>query len=165
MVLKPLLIESFSWDRHAGDVDYLAANLRQADRDELAACGYVDLVDALRSSLVRADVSFVVKTDKGQPFCIFGLSAVGHPEHGRAIWLVGTDVLACYKREFLYHSQLVVDNWVEDFGQLYNLVDVRNVKAVRWLSWLGAEFSAPFAVGVNEEEFMMFWLRGRRDVS
>ncbi len=153
--MRFLQIEVFDKIKHRPAVVQLDKYLRKSDRAEMAAMGYDDLIEALDSSLVREDVSFVVR-DGSRVLCIFGLSAEVHPQHGRGIWLLGTEALEGYKKEFLYHSRLIVDSWVKNFGQLYNMVDVRNKKAIRWLTWLGAEFSVPFSVG--ESEFIMFWL-------
>lgn len=160
--IKELIIEQYEFEKHKQNVDYISKYMRKQDKDELRACGCENFLQALNISLGVADIAFIVKTENSEPLCIFGVSGISDKELGTPVWFIGTDELDKYKKEFLYHSKLIIDLWKKEFGDLYNYVHVKNTKSIRWLKWLGAELSEPIFYPGNksEELFINFKIRG-----
>ncbi len=112
---------------------YLIDNMRQADRDELAARGKTPkeaLVKAVR--LKNEQTMRVIQDSSGTPLAIFGVNYEG------GVWMLGTDGLLDHKREFLRRSRPYVKALKKRYGTLWNSVYIHNTVHVRWLKWLGA---------------------------
>lgn len=153
--LKILKAELYHKEQHEKDIEDLSKHLRKQDKEELKALGYNNLKEVCERTLDVSDISFIVKTENNEPLCIFGVS-IHETEYGRPVWLLGNEKLRRYKKEFLINSVVVIRQWVNQYGKLYNYIDCRNEKSIRWLKWLGANFSKPFPLGVNKEMFMLF---------
>ncbi len=128
----------------AADIAIVAANMRQADRDEAMAMAAMGPLDALRRS-VQLSHEAVVARVAGEPVCIFGigigslLTGVARP------WLLGTPEVEHYPVTFLRSNRPVVQGWAERFT-LENYVDARHTSSIKWLRWLGFTIhdAAPF---------------------
>lgn len=162
-MVRKLCIEKYERTRHWQDIESLAKHMRPQDVAELEACGYASAKQALFASLDFADLAFVAKTPEGAVLCAFGLSAA-RDAFGAPIWCLGATALQGYEREFMVYSKRILERWQREFGRLYNYVSVDNDKALRWLRWLGAAFSEPFAYGANGEFFILFTLGGNKYV-
>ena len=154
--MREIVIAEYEEAKHREDVLYVAQNMRAIDRLEIAAFGYGDGLTALRASMDNSLVSLVVKGET--PLCVLGVSA-GREACGRAVWLLATEDIEGYKREFLQYGYLLLSYWFGEFGAMYNYVSVENRKSVRWLEWLGASWSEPFLFG--GQEFRQFILDER----
>jgi len=64
-----------------------------------------------------------------------------------------------------WNGKPVCVKWVrrqsEKFSLLYNYVDARNVKSIKWLRWLGFQLDEPAPYGVRGLPFHRFELRGK----
>lgn len=58
---------------------------------------------------------------------------------GRIIWMVGTPELHNCVLPFLVTSKLILDHWLEKYGTLHNMIDLRNATHIHWLTTLGFE--------------------------
>lgn len=136
----------------------IAMNMRQADRDEVAASSGRAPYEAIEHSLSRSQITGTVLID-GRPAALFGcgdlsiLTRVGSP------WLLGTDDLALAPVAFMRASVDWRDKLFERYDVLRNLVDDRNVASIRWLEWLGFSMSDPLPVGKGGLPFRLFQLR------
>lgn len=114
----------------------LAPKVRQADRDEiLAASGSLPLralVEGIKSSREAYTVLF-----HGEPCFIFGVVDLGATG---AVWALGSDEVALFKRTFLRESRAWLEKLGEGFEYVGNLIDARNTVHIRWLEWLGFTF-------------------------
>lgn len=129
------------------DVDYLALNIRQADRDEvLAWSGRSNIADVLRESIAASPLCVSVEKH-GRLLCIGGaayrslLSSTGEP------WMLGVDELLCEGRLFVSHGRRCVQALLTRFDRLENYVDARNVKSIRWLKRIGFIVHDPVPCG------------------
>lgn len=142
-------------------IDEFCDNMRQVDINEIYAASGNNPKQEIIASLQLSEYTYMAR-DKhtGRVICMFGIGERKNGINGRIIWCLGTNLLDNYKREFLANSAKVLETWAEKYGQLYNFVDVRNDKTIRWLEWLGAKFGEPFKFGINGEEFIYFCLKG-----
>jgi hypothetical protein len=115
--------------------------LRYEDERELKSLTGVDPGLALVESVLASEKSWVCYARATQRIVgVFGY-ANNSALPGRCIWMVGTAELAKYPKEFLSVSAQIIDHWLNTFGTLYNLIDLRNITHIDWLSRLG--FSLP----------------------
>lgn len=139
------------------DVHDLAPHLRQADRDELEACGIAPF-DALHAGLQSEPCMTILH--RGQPAVMFGVMrgpAFWHLERG-AVWLLGSDAIdTSFALPFLRYSRAWLERIAEKYDLLYNVVDERNTVHIRWLKWLGFTFIARHEhFGVAKFPFLEF---------
>lgn len=141
------------------DAKNLAANMRQADRDEIAAAsGRPDIEAVVSESIAMSPVVVAVERD-GKLLCIGGaarrslLSDTGTP------WMLGTEALEREGRLFMAHGKQCVDALLQYFTTLENYVDARNVKSIRWLRRMGFTVHDPEPYGHAGLPFHKFTAR------
>lgn len=137
------------------DVWAVLADLRDADRDEIAALVGADAVhDAIETSVSSSSRAWTL-TDDGQPIAVFGvapseLHGVGMP------WLVGTPRIVRRQRSFMRLCAHYIALMQQLFPVLINVVDARNTRAIAWLRHVGFEFGPPSNIGVEGRLFYPF---------
>lgn len=122
----------------AGDVEWIAQNVRQADVAELWASNRTTATDCMAFGMRHSDQALTGTFD-GEPVCMFGavpaslLGRVGVP------WMVGTTALdsLAVQKALLRESRIAVSDMLTRYDVLKNVVDDRNASAKRWLRWLG----------------------------
>jgi hypothetical protein len=147
---------------HTDHIFWLANNMAQADRDEVAAAVGMGPYRALKDSFDRSAAAWTgMINDK--PIVMFGvtpldiLGGIGSP------WLLGTDEVLKYGFTFLRLSKRYVPRMLEMFPVLSNYVDARHERAIRWLRWLGFKLdnnSVPY--GLWNMPFYRFEMRRRQ---
>lgn len=146
------------------DLQFIADNMRDADRVEVDASGGYTPMQALQMSIDTSQFSAVASVD-GVPFVAFGVSIrscitgdVGHP------WLLGTDGIITYAREFLKHSYKVRDEMLSQCPLLMNYVHAGNQKSIQWLSRLGFAIGPAQPFGLKGQLFHRFSLERKECV-
>ena len=141
---------------HTDHIFWIANNMRQADRDEIAAAAGKGPWAALRDSLHLSVAAWTGLVDD-EPICMFGvvpldiLGGVGSP------WLLGTDEIEKHAISFLRLNKQYVKEMLEYFPYLVNFVDARNKMSIQWLKWLGFKFdSSPIPYGIWNLPFYRF---------
>ncbi len=140
---------------------YIAYNLRQADRQELAAT-----MGAFDSSLIaaasaRATVGFIAAADDGMP-----VAAVGATRLWPGVWQVGMFATALWP-EVALGATRHVKRWlmpaVREAGahRAHAFSLATHHEAHRWLEWLGASRETTLrGWGRGGEDFILFaWWR------
>lgn len=141
-----------------GDIEHLAARMRQADRDEIAACGRPDPVVALRRCVALSDLLWTATTND-EVACMFGvgplslLGGVGTP------WMLGTDLITQHPGAFIRHSRPYIAVMLAAYPHLHNYVDARNTRAIRWLKRAGFTVASPVPYGPNKMPFHPFEMK------
>ncbi len=141
-----------------GDIEHVAARLREADRQELiAAEGRDRPTDALcRAVLMSSD--YWAFADH-EPIAIFGamplslLGGVGAP------WLLGTDRLFRFPGALVREGRRYVQRMLAVYPHLVNYVDARNTRSVRWLGRIGFSLHPPAPYGAQGLPFHKFEMR------
>ena len=114
------------------DAEYIADNLREADRAELSLDkkDYKSLI--LRGFEKSAHMHVGVYNEI--PYFIGGV--VPHEGNG-LVWAVGTDQLINHKRHLLKESAKTIATWLKTYVFLENLVWQGNPLHIRWLKHMG----------------------------
>ena len=150
----------------ADHIPAIAANVREADRDELRAAWCMTPLDCMFHGLEYSVKAWTGLID-GEPVCMFGcvpastLGNVGRP------WMVGTNSLDTHPLVFLRRCKRsgCLREMRERFDVLTNFVDVRNTRAIEWLIWLGFEvWIDPVELGPYKLPFLRFEMRGLKAV-
>lgn len=140
----------------AEDASELVYSLREADRKEILAAGTSSPLGALQEGFRGSEECFTVELH-GKPVAMFGILQNPHELFSGVVWLLGAEEFMNCRREIVKYSK----GWVDYFHSLYpklcNMVWAGNEKHIRWLKWLGFEFSEPIPLGPNDEPFYYFW--------
>lgn len=140
----------------------VAGRLRAADRDEAWALGRHSPVEAVVRSCAVSAEAWAFLAD-GVPLAVFGVAPCpGHPGVASP-WLLGADGVERHARPFLALGRPFVARWLLEHGRLYNVVDARNRRSIRWLRRLGFAFHPAVPVGPDRIPFLPFEMR-RPDV-
>jgi hypothetical protein len=136
------------------DAIYLAPRLRQADRDEcLAATGRTPEEELPGSVLSN---TYTILDPAGVPIGLFGVHPLLTMPHVGAAWMVATDDLPKYARQFMTETPAWIDRLHEAFPVLVNLVDARNTVHIKWIEWAGFTLLATRAYGPLGLPFIEF---------
>ena len=144
-----------AWVRAAAevDVDFIARNMREADRMECAAYGkspYLALSEGFQCSLP----CFTGMVDD-RPVVMFGVVPLG--DGIGSIWLLGTDAITNeIPVAFLRWTKRLLPVLTEPLTLVCNAVDKRNVVHVKWLRWLGFTFIREVRLGPSDLPFYEF---------
>lgn len=139
----------------------LAAAMRAEDVNEVQATLGMGPLAGLRLSLEHASASgggawtlFL----GGQVAAVWGV----HPltESVAAVWLLTSTVVERHRRFFAEVSRTEVCRLLERYLVLYNFIDVRYTRALRWAAWAGAQLGAARPWGVEGRPFVpAVWMR------
>jgi len=138
-------------------IEAIAADMRQADADEVWASDNQTPLEALIEGWKVSDLAVVI-TVNDEPCVMIGLvirdilSGAGIP------WLLGTDNALKYKRQFLTQVPAVINEMLNICPRLYNYVHVDNKVSVKWLKRIGFTFDEPAPYGCEKELFYKFHL-------
>lgn len=140
------------------DVDAIMADLRPADFDEVSAASGPDVRASIYRAVCVSSRAFCGVIN-GKPAGLFGvapyaaLAGIGSP------WLVGTR--ACDNAPYIVcrYSRALLKITEQEYPHLINYVDVRHVKSIKWLKWLGFTLHDPAPYGQYGMPFHKFELR------
>lgn len=136
-------------DVRAGDVETIAANLRNADIDEIyGSCGRCDYLEVVREGAAHSTLLWTIEVD-GAPAGVFGVTecaGVGVP------WMLGTPALERAPKQLTKLGRAYVRLMSDKYATLLNYVDARSLKSVYWLARLG------FTVQKDTEPYGVFGL-------
>ena len=138
----------------APDIAQIAGDVREADKTEILASSGEDVAAAMGFGLSRSRMCFTAVVDD-DAIAMFGVAPDG--EGNGIVWMVATNAMErlAVKKELLRASREFLPLLMQGYSRVYNVVDQRNDKAIRWLHWLGFEFEN--AVNVNGYPFLPFW--------
>jgi hypothetical protein len=138
------------------DCYYLGPRLRQADKQEIQATfgEGKDPVHVLLEGMEWSSPCYTILAPNNEPIGIFGVRPVG--EHNGIMWMLATDRLEDFGREFLRRSHEWVEKLHRKYQVLGNCVDARNEVHIRWLKWIGVNFVGECVHGVEGRKFLEF---------
>lgn len=141
---------------HRDHIFWIASNMAEADRREVAALG-LGQHRAIEDSLNRSVAAWTGMVADNRPVCMFGvtpmdiLGGVGSP------WLLGTDEVKNHAKTFMRLNKLYLVQMLDIFPHLVNWVDARHEVSIRWLKWLGFTFDMyPQPYGLYKLPFLRF---------
>jgi hypothetical protein len=143
----------------SGDIAYIAANMREADRTELAATVGSEPVDSLLArGVLISTIAWTWSVD-GLPAAIFGVAPVSLLHGQGAPWMLGTEAPYQRPRTLVREGRRYVGRMLGLYPHLLNYVDVRNERSVRWLARIGFTVHPAKPFGRNGEPFHLFEMR------
>jgi hypothetical protein len=145
-----------TWWRHTtgSDVEFVADNMRQADRDEVIAGGH-DHKDGLRRSVELTDVCFTLDSADG-PLLICGAKPKSLTSDVGIPWLLGSFLAEKHPKVFLKDAPLILGVWFRDFNYLENYVHAEYKQAVNWLQRIGFTLGETIKIPKTDEHFIRF---------
>lgn len=142
-----------------GDIEHVAANIREADRIEVYESSRREVLQALTQSTERSERTAVVQWD-GEPVAVFGVGRLSLTSDVGVPWMLGTDVLTKNAKHLLPYAPPMVSKMMQGHGVLRNLVHDDNKASIRWLRSMGFRMSEPIAAGWRGGMFRVFELYG-----
>lgn len=137
MTIKIIDLREATNVQQAGWMVDLAEGLRPSDLDEMQATTELEPATALVASLMLSDHAWVVLSD-GVPVAVFGCGPTDEPGKG-TVWMMGTPLMdePATARGILRATLPHIMQMHTAYPCLWNNIDARNLKSIRWLEWAG----------------------------
>jgi hypothetical protein len=151
------IIEVFgtSYDEHVKDI---AMNLRKPDFDEVYAVTganpYLAVLDDWFTSIRR----WIILNKNNKAVAVLGVRPIAIFSNIGIPWLLGTSGLEKMKLFFVKNSKLIIEEMKKGYKILFNYVDARYLKAVRWLEWCGFTIEEAVPFGTLGYKFHRFYM-------
>lgn len=84
----------------------------------------------------------------GRLACIWGVIPPTLMSSQAYLWLYTTDVIKGHEFILVRHSQLVIEEILEEYPSIVGHALMGADKSIRWLKWLGAKFGSPQGTGI-----------------
>ena len=141
----------------ASDAYHLASRLREGDAKEVEAMhGQVHVEKLLLVAIEMSTLCWAHCAPGGEPTALLGVAPVLKCAGVGVPWMLCSDLADQFPKVMMRDSKIKVREMHTDYPHLINNVDVRNVKAVRWLRRLGFTLLPPEPMGRNGELFHRF---------
>lgn len=124
----------------------LGPRLRQADRDEVQAASGMPAEDVLILAVAHAKQAHAWHLD-GRLVAISGISGSLIDQAVGVVWMLASDDVESVPKLLLKGQRQYVRDLLQGHDMLMNFVDNRNIKAQRWLRWLGFQLGDPEPFG------------------
>ena len=145
------------------DILPIASNMRKADVAEIKASHGYNPFEALEVGIRYSRICLTAEF-KGTPIAMFGAVETPPFENGKnfllgtaQIWMLGTPEVEKIWICFGLVSKKVITYLLQYYQKLFNYVDVRNEKSVKWLTWCGAKFHDAVPYGPENQLFRYFY--------
>lgn len=136
-------------------IEAIAADMRQADIDEIWASNHHTPIEALMIGWELSDRAVIV-TVNNEPCVMIGL-VIRDILSGNGIpWLLGTENALKYKRHFLIQVPAIINEMLNICPVLFNYVHVKNKISINWLKRIGFILDKPLPYGCDNELFHKF---------
>ncbi len=118
----------------------LAPRIRQADRAEIRASNNSSPLQALVFPFTEPNgkVYSIIGTKDEGVIGMFGVAKCAEPDYGVA-WMLSSEILFKHTKQFIKECPYWIDEMGKGYKYLYNFVDKRNWKSLKWLQYLGFE--------------------------
>ena len=146
-------------DSQLSDIFYLKSRLRQQDIDEIYASNHLTPAEALTYSFYLSKRCLTIFRD--EPVGMFGIVEDPTDSDKALIWMLGSDRMNKVARHIVGDAKDFIEQFMDSYEVLYNHVDARNTKSIRWLEHLGAEIDDPIVYGREGLPFHHFQFRRR----
>lgn len=142
-------------------VESIAADMRQADVEEVWASNHHTPLESLVKGWEMSDLSTVALCD-GEPLVMIGLVKRDVLSGSGVIWMLGANRALNHKKEFFRQTKPIIDEMLTVCPRLCNMVHSKNTSSILWLKWLGFSIDDPIPHGPDGELFHRFHLEGSR---
>ena len=118
----------------------LAPKIRIGDRKEIMASDGCSPLEALVTPFTQenAKIYTIVGTKDEGVIGMFGSTPTKLEEYG-VVWLLSSEHLFKHIKQFIKECPYWVAQMSKDYKYVYNFVDERNWKSLKWLQFLGFE--------------------------
>jgi hypothetical protein len=137
-------------------VSHVAKNMREADRIEIMASHGHSPLKALLQGVKISDLVLSAVTESDEPIAILGVAPVCRLTGTGSPWLLGTDEVWTYRRNFVEEPGKILKIMLDLYPNLENYVHCKNRISVRWLKSIGFMFDEPILFPQSGEKFMKF---------
>ena len=122
------------------DVLELAPKMRTADREEIKASHGKTPLESLviPFTFKKSETYTIIGTTNEGIVGMFGVTPTKEPEYGTA-WLLSSEDLFKHTKQFIKECPYWVSKMSKGYTYIYNWVDRRNWKSLKWLQFLGFE--------------------------
>lgn len=96
----------------------------------------------LKQCLLLSGISWMGFID-GKVACVWGLVPPTLMSNRAYLWLLTTDLVDEHQFIFVRHSQRFVEEALKEYDIIVGHCHSKETRSIRWLKWLGAEFSVP----------------------
>ena len=122
------------------DAIQLAPKVRVADREEIRASNGISPLEALVTpfSIDKSKNYTIVGTFNEGVIGMFGACPTKDPAYGVA-WLISSEDLFKHTKQFMKECPYWISQMGNGYEYLYNWIDRRNWKSMKWLQFLGFE--------------------------
>lgn len=136
------------------DAEYIALNMRQADRDEFyKSTGDHDCLKSIMFGLSADDsVTYCIVADQ-KPMALVGCI---EKQDYQVVWACGTDQVKKYGKSFVAETRRLLEKHRHKYKPYVNYVDCENLNAVRYLKHVGFQLLDPIPYGKLNAEFYPF---------
>lgn len=138
------------------DIHYLINNIREEDREELAALGKTPEA-SISVGYVNSDRCYSVIDDDGNTIAMFGIGHITNKVC--SVWLLASNLVNNHKIYFLRNSKKYYKELTKGYDTSFNMVYAKNTLHIQWLEWLGAKFTKDYII--NNEVFRLFHIINR----
>lgn len=139
-------------------VSSIAADMRQADVEEVWASNHHTPLQSLKKGWQLSDFATVVLGDDDEPLVMMGLVKRDMLTGSGIVWMLGANRALKYRKEFLRQTKPVIDEMLTICPRLCNMVHSKNRNSIQWLKWLGFTIDKPEKHGPDNELFHRFHL-------
>lgn len=143
-------------EAHPMDAIYLAPRLRQIDELEVLSTGKTPEEALSQSFDLPKSKVFTGLDNEENPVLMFGSVQCPHNKDVGVIWMLATDELDNYKRQFLQECLPHIEEISNGYSHVYNLVHKTNTKSIRWLRWCGFTVDTTKIYDQGGEDFYLF---------
>jgi hypothetical protein len=123
----------------------LSAHLRAEDADEGRRSHGLEPLDLLQLAVSNSRVALAGLIGE-RVACITGVGQTDHTGEA-CVWLLTGDAVNADPRAFLRACRPALAKFLELCPVLYNAIDARYPRAVRWAAWLGFKVGEPVPFG------------------
>lgn len=137
------------------DVFQMSDDIRIEDRLECWAAGHVWAEEAIMKGLASSTRTWTARAD-GVILAVLGVEPVSIMTGLGRPWMIGTKAMETYAVAAIRESRPALTEMHSLFPRLENWIDARNLKAIRWLRWLGFKVYTPKPWGLEQMPFHRF---------
>ena len=118
----------------------LAPKIRKGDRQEIMASDGASPLEALVIPFTQknAKIYSIIGTKSEGVIGMFGSSPTKEKAYG-VVWLLSSETLFKHTKQFIKECPKWVNDMSKGYKYVYNFVDERNWKSLKWLQFLGFE--------------------------
>lgn len=143
----------------------VAKNIRKEDADEIMASGGYTPLEGLRAGFWNSDfcsTAFLF----GDMVGMFGVLRRGSALSGVSVpWLLTTYAVEKYPFSFYKASKMVVNELLDHYPVMVNMIDARHKRALSWARHLGFQVDPPVPFGRKRLPFCKMTIRRIQCVS